>query len=242
MTAVEVLDRRAEAAAYYRDQRAAGTPPTQLELGQRYGMSRTWGRRVIEEVNLLDGGGHAEPDGPSLAATGAADEVPVAAPAGEWPPPVDEMAATVEPVAATPPAQAAPVAAKGWRRLGDWAAARVTVEGLTRLAVALVAAAASYGHMYHFALLAGEPEWIARAWPITVDGLALVALRKGDEARRWLGLSLLVSVGANVIAQDPVRAADMAPFVSAWPPLALYGCHRIAHPRPKRPRRRNRED
>jgi hypothetical protein len=36
------------------------------------------------------------------------------------------------------------------------------------LAVALVAAAASYGHMLDVALLAGEPVWIARAFPITV--------------------------------------------------------------------------
>jgi hypothetical protein len=85
--------------------------------------------------------------------------------------------------------------------------------------------------MYHFALLAGEPVWIARAWPVTVDGLAYAALRRGQAGRWWLVLSLAVSVGANVVAQFPELAASAAPVVSAWPPVALYGTHRLLHRR-----------
>ena len=95
------------------------------------------------------------------------------------------------------------------------------------LVVALVAAAASYGHMLHVAVLAGEPLWLARAFFLTVDGLALAALRRGDAGRRWLALALAVSVAANVGAQFPEHAAAAGPLVSAWPPLARFGTHRL---------------
>jgi hypothetical protein len=93
------------------------------------------------------------------------------------------------------------------------------------LVVALVAAAASYGHMVHVAVLAGEPLWLARAFPLTVDGLA-VAARRGEAGRRWLALASAVSVAANVGAQFPDHAAAAGPLVSAWPPLALFGTRR----------------
>jgi hypothetical protein len=95
--------------------------------------------------------------------------------------------------------------------------------------VAVVTALASYGHMYEVALLAGEPLWIARAWPITVDGLVLVALRRGDQGRAWLALGLAVSVAANVLAKYPEVVETVAPLISAFPPVALYGIHRLVH-------------
>jgi hypothetical protein len=97
------------------------------------------------------------------------------------------------------------------------------------LVVALVAGAASYGHMLDVALIAGEPLWIARAFPITVDGLVLAAIRRGPAGRRWLALAAAVSVAANVLAQYPHHAAAAGPIVSAWPPLALYGTHCLLH-------------
>jgi len=97
------------------------------------------------------------------------------------------------------------------------------------LAVALVAAGASYGHMYEVAMAAGEPLWGARAWPITVDGLALVALRRGDAGRRWLIVALAISIAANIVAQSPDVAVATAPLIAAWPPVALYGTHRLLH-------------
>ena len=105
--------------------------------------------------------------------------------------------------------------------------ARHWIDTGTVLLVALVAAAASYGHMLEVALHAGEPVWLARAFPVTVDGLALAALRRGPTGRRWLALALVVSVAGNVLAQFPDAAAAAGPVVSAWPPLALYGTHRL---------------
>lgn len=106
---------------------------------------------------------------------------------------------------------------------------RSWLDSAITLVVALVAAAASYGHMLHVALLAGEPLWIARAWPITVDGLVLAALRRGERGRGWLALGAAVSVAANVLAQYPELAANAGPVISAWPPVALYGTHRLLH-------------
>lgn len=106
---------------------------------------------------------------------------------------------------------------------------RSWLDTVVTLTVAVVCAAASYGHMYHVALLAGEPLWIARAWPITVDGLVIAALRRGPDGRRWLALGIAVSMAANVLAQFPELAASAGPLVSAWPPVALYGTHRLVH-------------
>ena len=71
--------------------------------------------------------------------------------------------------------------------------------------------------------------WVARAFPITVDGLVLAALRRGDDGRRWLALGLAVSVAANILADYPTIATDAGPIISAIPPLALYGTHRLLH-------------
>jgi hypothetical protein len=97
--------------------------------------------------------------------------------------------------------------------------------------VALVAFAASYGHMLHVATLAGEPVWIARAFPITVDGLVFAALRRGRQGRWWLARAVAVSITANVLTHYPDLAHTAGPIVSAWPPLALFGTHRLTHDR-----------
>jgi hypothetical protein len=97
------------------------------------------------------------------------------------------------------------------------------------LIVAAVAAAASYGHMLEVAQWAGESLWIARAFPVTVDGLVLAALRRGRHGRWWLALGIAVSVAANMLARYPDLAATAGPIVSAWPPLALFGTHRLLH-------------
>jgi hypothetical protein len=97
------------------------------------------------------------------------------------------------------------------------------------LTVALVAAGASYGHMLHVALMAGEHVWIAQAWPITVDGLVLAAMLSGQRGRAWLVLGAAVSVASNVLAQYPDLAHAAGPVVAAWPPIALYGTHRLLH-------------
>jgi hypothetical protein len=99
------------------------------------------------------------------------------------------------------------------------------------LVVAGVAAAASYGHMLEVAVRAGEPLWIARTFPVTVDGLVLAALRRGRPGRWWLALGIAVSVAANMLARYPDLAATAGPIVSGWPPLALFGTHRLLHTR-----------
>ena len=130
------------------------------------------------------------------------------------------IADTREVEVAAAPSAAAPTAERhGW------------LDQAVRLVVALVAAAASYGHMHHVALLAGEPPWIAQAWPITVDGLVIAALRSGDEGRPWLLLAMGVSIASNVLAQAPEHVAAIAPAIFAWPTVALYGTHRLRHRR-----------
>lgn len=100
---------------------------------------------------------------------------------------------------------------------------------LITLAVALVAAAASYGHMLEVASLAGEHLWLARAFPITVDGLVLAAIRRGEQGRHWLALGAAISIAANILAQYPDQATAAGLIISAWPPLALYGTHHLLH-------------
>jgi len=94
-------------------------------------------------------------------------------------------------------------------------------------AVRLVAALNSYEHMRSLALRAGEG-WRSWLLPVSVDGLAVVALVKIRRARRqglpcktaWLALclGLVVSLAANVAAAVPTNVGRV---VAAWPPLAL---------------------
>jgi hypothetical protein len=118
---------------------------------------------------------------------------------------------------------AATMAATGTPKPVEAEGRRSWQDSFITLTVAVVAAAASYGHMCEVALLAGEPLWMARAFPVTVDGLVLAALRRGPQGRWWLRLGVVVSVAANVLSRYPELAQAAGPVVSAWPPLALYG-------------------
>ena len=71
-----------------------------------------------------------------------------------------------------------------WRPAPDAPGAerRLWYDTAVTLIVALVAAAASYGHMLHVALMAVELLWVACAFLVTIDGLALAALRRGEMA------------------------------------------------------------
>lgn len=100
------------------------------------------------------------------------------------------------------------------------------------VAVAVVAAAASYEHMRHLAAEAGEG-WRSWLLPVSVDGLVvaasmsmLVRRRTGEAAGlAWVSmvLGLAASLAANVIASDPslVDPLLVRRVVAAWPPLAL---------------------
>lgn len=102
---------------------------------------------------------------------------------------------------------------------------------LGALAVAAVAAYASYQHQRDFALSGGADLMTARLWPLSVDGLLVLStaglLRDGrpksTRARLTLraafAAGIIVSLAAN-IATAP--AMEWAPIlVAGWPPVAL---------------------
>ena len=103
-----------------------------------------------------------------------------------------------------------------------------------RIAAALVAAVAAYGSYEHqraFALHGGADLTSAELWPLSVDGLLVLAtvglLKSGRHADRrirlaaWLafGLGIAVSLAAN-IASAPTLAWQPV-LVAGWPPVAL---------------------
>lgn len=104
---------------------------------------------------------------------------------------------------------------------------------LAVLAVAVVAAVASFDHQRILAEMAGEG-WRSWLLPISVDGLVVAAsmsllvhrrTRQGAGLLAWtaLLLGLGASLVANVVAADPTLAdpALIRRLVAAWPPLAL---------------------
>jgi hypothetical protein len=103
---------------------------------------------------------------------------------------------------------------------------RVTTASV--VAVALVAAVASYEHMRVLALVAGEG-WRSWLLPVSVDGLAVAASMTMFVRRRaglpagalaWVALllGLSASLAANVAAAEPTVQGRL---VAAWPPVGL---------------------
>ncbi|WP_327388681.1 DUF2637 domain-containing protein [Streptomyces sp. 3213.3] len=115
------------------------------------------------------------------------------------------------------------------------AGAGVGVEARVRrgcaLVVASVAAYASYVHQREFALQGGADVVSATLWPLSVDGLLLLATvgllnsspNVGRRARAavWLAflLGIAVSLAANVAAAPALAWKPM--LVAGWPPVAL---------------------
>ncbi|MFF4349970.1 DUF2637 domain-containing protein [Streptomyces sp. NPDC001530] len=99
------------------------------------------------------------------------------------------------------------------------------------LVVASVAAYASYVHQRHFALHGGADSVSAALWPLSVDGLLLLAtigllkpahrVSRRTHATAWMAFSLgiFVSLAANMAAA-PVLAWQPI-LVAGWPPIAL---------------------
>jgi hypothetical protein len=119
----------------------------------------------------------------------------------------------------------APVSVPGVEVVPVWVR-RVTTTAV--LAVAQVAAVASYEHMRALAAVAGEG-WRAWLLPISVDGLAvaasmtmLVRRRAGLPAGGLAWVALLLGLGAslaaNVAAAEPTVVGRL---VAAWPPVGL---------------------
>jgi hypothetical protein len=216
-------DRQAAARRAYGASVEAGRPLTGADLGRQFGRTARWGRMQISKARAELNGHDYSPDhrnGTERPISREPDR------SDRDPPPVIR-----EPAGARAHAERLGGRLNGHHPSGydGEASRRPWLDTAITLIVAVVAAAASYGHMLDVALLAGEPLWIARAFPITVDGLVLAALRRGVDGRRWLALGAAVSIAANVLAQFPEQAAAAGPIVSAWPPLALYGTHRLLH-------------
>ncbi|AVH61485.1 MULTISPECIES: DUF2637 domain-containing protein [Streptomyces] len=104
------------------------------------------------------------------------------------------------------------------------------IRPLCALIVAGVAAYASYVHQREFALQGGADEISASLWPLSVDGLLLLAtvgLLKppGSSSRRARGavwsafpLEIAASLAANIAAAPALEWKPV--LVSGWPPVA----------------------
>jgi len=196
---------------------ASGGTLTGKQLAERFGRSAKWGQNQRAA---------AEQEAAGRAAGGASPTVPRHTPAAR--PPVSPRAAPERPTVPrpAPPARTAARPARG-KPAGSVAVRRVTVLAVT--IVSLVAFAASYSHMFHLALEAGEGELVARALPLSVDGLVLAATMallsargagRDSGALPWLALllGLGASLAANVAAAEPTPVGRL---VAAWPPVAL---------------------
>jgi Protein of unknown function (DUF2637) len=200
------IDRQAAARRAYLASVADGAPLSGVALGAMFNRSARWGsQRMIEARLDRDGAG----------GTGASADAALPIPAGHA------------------------VGSDGVDRHADrqrhdllpgamatGGTARTTV--LAVIAVALVAAVASYDHQRSLAEMAGE-DWRAWILPVSVDGLVLVASRTMLVRRRtgqsagalgWaaLLLGLTASLAANVAAAE---ATLIGRLVAAWPPVAL---------------------
>jgi hypothetical protein len=99
------------------------------------------------------------------------------------------------------------------------------------LIVAAVAAYGSYQHQRDFALHGGADPVSAAMWPLSVDGLLLLAtvglLKSGQQTSRrvrlvvWLSflLGIAVSLAANIAAAPTLAWQPV--LVAGWPPVAL---------------------
>jgi hypothetical protein len=99
------------------------------------------------------------------------------------------------------------------------------------MAVAGVAAYASYQHQRDFALAGGADLTTARLWPFSVDGLLVLstagllrdAHRTGRRARTFLwaafAAGIIVSLAANIATAPSMSWAPI--LVAGWPPVAL---------------------
>jgi hypothetical protein len=221
----DLSDAEARAAAedMWRRSAAAGETLTGGDLGRAFGKTDRWGRKRIERARAhtaadvpATAAGGTFPDGAGQALVPRNDKPAVTTSPGTA---VEAVAEDGTSVAAAPSERFVPAAAASGSSLWD----RLAV-----IAVGLIAAGASYGHMYKVALMAGEHSWIAKAFPLTVDGLGFIALRRGRDGRGWLVLAIAVSVIANVAAAEPTIVGRL---VAAWPPLSLLGCHRLLHAR-----------
>ncbi len=105
----------------------------------------------------------------------------------------------------------------------------VGAAGTTVVGLAGVAGAISYSHMAELARLHGEVGWRSHAFPVSVDGievvasLVLLAHRRAGTRAGWLPWAALVAgTAASVAANVAVGASDpVGRLVAGWPAVAL---------------------
>src|SRR5258706_3256572 len=105
----------------------------------------------------------------------------------------------------------------------------VEAAGATVVGLAGVAGAISYSHMAELARIHGEVGWRSHAFPVSVDGievvasLVLLAHRRAGTRAGWLPWAALVAgTAASVAANVAVGASDpVGRLVAGWPAVAL---------------------
>src|SRR6266540_4793571 len=105
----------------------------------------------------------------------------------------------------------------------------VGAAGTTVVGLAGVAGAISDSHMAELARLHGEVGWRSHAFPVSVDGievvasLVLLAHRRAGTRAGWLPWAALVAgTAASVAANVAVGASDpVGRLVAGWPAVAL---------------------
>ncbi len=199
--------------------RASGYRLSGAELGRQFGRSGRWGRAQIQAVAdrgahaAADNGGRSHPPaGPTVAARGSVG--------------TQRQPSRIH-------RRLRSRSDDGSRRRCRWACGRALGMVGAVVAVAFVAAVASYAHMFDLARHAGEG-WLAWLLPVSVDGLVvagsttMVVRRRKGHGGGWLawvavGLGIGASLAANVVAADPslVDPEVVRRVIAGWPPVAL---------------------
>src|SRR4051812_48883206 len=105
----------------------------------------------------------------------------------------------------------------------------VGAAGATVVGLAGVTGAISYSHMAELARLHGETGWRSHAFPVSVDGIEVVASpvllahRRAVTRAGWLPwMALVAGTAASVAASVAVGASDpVGRVVAGWPAVAL---------------------
>ncbi|WP_151771241.1 DUF2637 domain-containing protein [Streptomyces abyssomicinicus] len=107
------------------------------------------------------------------------------------------------------------------------------------LVQALIAGALSFAHLHDLAAAAGQDDWKAWAYPVSVDLLMVAAwrrLRTGGSSRLvwfWFLTALAASLGANIATAGLLNLDDPPTWlrlgVAGWPALAFLGGTLLAH-------------
>ncbi|MCI3274555.1 DUF2637 domain-containing protein [Streptomyces cylindrosporus] len=111
------------------------------------------------------------------------------------------------------------------------------------LVQAVIAGALSFAHLHDLASAAGQTDWKAWAYPISVDLLLVAAwrrLRSGTGKAApwcWFAIALTASLGANVATAGLLDMNDVPAWlrilVAGWPAVAFLGGTLLAHSAPK---------